>query len=135
VQTLAEGVHAVPIVDTAGKIIRLITQADIIRYIAAHVDELGPLGTMTITELGLAAKGGDDLVVARFSDKTVDVLNAMRLKHAPAAPVVDNYGAMVANLSFSDVKVCVDACCTGGCPAPALTLALRGRSRPCSSPA
>lgn len=102
----------------------MITQADIIRYVAAHLDQLGPLGTMTVAELGLgttttnansstgnettgsnSSNGHDNnLVVARFTDRAFDVLQAMRARHAPAAPVVDQYGAMAANLSLSDVK-------------------------------
>jgi hypothetical protein len=46
----------------------------------------------------------EHLVVARFSDKAFDVFAALRQKGAPAAPVVDIYGAMAANISFSDVK-------------------------------
>jgi CBS domain-containing protein len=103
-QVLAEGVHAVPIVDPSGKIVRIITQADIIRFLAAHLDEMGPLSGLTVSELGLAGYGAGDLVIAHFDDKAFDVLSSMRTKKCAAAPVVDTYGAMVANLSFSDVK-------------------------------
>lgn len=44
------------------------------------------------------------LVVARFSDRAFDILQAMRAHGAPAAPVVNAYGAIVCNISFSDVK-------------------------------
>lgn len=103
-QVLAEGVHAVPIVDAAGRITRMVTQADIIRFVAAHLDEMGPLASLTISELGLAGYGASDLVIAHFDDKAFDVLTSMRSKRSAAAPVVDAYGAMVANLSLSDVK-------------------------------
>lgn len=102
-QTLSEGVHAVPIVDTAGTIIRVLTQADIIRFLAQHLDELGPMATSTLSDLGVTGHP-ENLVIARFSDKAMDVLTQMRAKRAPAAPVVDSYGAMCANISFSDVK-------------------------------
>lgn len=36
-----------------GRIIRMITQADIIRFVASHLDELGPLASMQVGELGL----------------------------------------------------------------------------------
>ena len=42
-------VHAVPIVDQAGRLVRMLTQADVIRHLAAHLDELGPLGTMSVS--------------------------------------------------------------------------------------
>lgn len=102
-QTLSEGAHAVPIVNTSGTIVRMLTQADIIRFLAAHLDELGPMATMTLADLGITGHP-ENLVIARFSDKAMDVLTMMRAKRAPAAPVVDSYGAMAANISFSDVK-------------------------------
>lgn len=82
----------------------MLTQADIIRFIAAHVDELGSMATMTVGELGLADHSTDSLVVARFTDTAFDVLQSLRTKQSPAAPVVDSYGAMAANISFSDLK-------------------------------
>ena len=47
-QLLAEGSHAVPVLDAAGTIVRMVTQADIIRYLGAHLDELGSLGSLTV---------------------------------------------------------------------------------------
>jgi hypothetical protein len=48
-----DGVHAVPIVSPDGSILRMLTQADVIRFLAAHVDELGPLGTVTVSAGGV----------------------------------------------------------------------------------
>lgn len=105
VQLLAEGSHAVPVLSASGNILRMVTQADVVRFIGAHLDELGALGPMTVGELGLGTKAtAGHLIIARFSDNAFDVLQAMRVEGAPAAPVVDNYGAMAANLSLSDVK-------------------------------
>lgn len=73
------------------------------RFLAAHLDELGPLASVTMAELGLRGRE-DSMVVARFTDKAIDVFGEMRAKNAPAAPVVDGYGAMAANISFSDIK-------------------------------
>jgi hypothetical protein len=47
-QTLSEGAHAVPVVDSGGKIVRMLTQADVIRFLAAHLDELGPMAAMSV---------------------------------------------------------------------------------------
>lgn len=58
---------------------------------------------MQLGELGLGASS-DNLVIAHFSDKAADIFAQLRAKQAPAAPVVDNYGAMTANVSFSDLK-------------------------------
>lgn len=74
-----------------------------VRFLAAHLDELGPLASVTMAELGLRGRE-DSMVVARFTDKAIDVFTDMRTKNAPAAPVVDGYGAMAANISFSDIK-------------------------------
>ena len=50
------GVHAVAIVNADGSIRRMLTQADVVRFLAAHVDELGPLATATVR--GAAGRGG-----------------------------------------------------------------------------
>jgi CBS-domain-containing membrane protein len=101
-----ENLHAVPIVDPSGSLVRMVTQADIIRFLAQHVDELGPLGPMAVGDTGLfdPVESAKHLVIARFSDKAIDVLQQMRMVGAPAASVIDSYGAMAANISFSDVK-------------------------------
>jgi hypothetical protein len=59
---------------------------------------------LQVGELGLGGHTAS-LVIARFTDRAFDVLQQLRFKHSPAAPVVDIYGAMAANLSLSDVKV------------------------------
>lgn len=104
-RVLATGAHAVPVMDSAGTgvITRMLTQADVIRYLASHLDELGSLAGMTMGELGLKGNG-ESMVIARFTDKAIDVFSEMRAKQAHAAPVVDSYGSMAANLSFSDIK-------------------------------
>lgn len=72
------------------------------------------MGELGLVDAAAAAAGSgvaDDeasssahLVIARFSDRAFDILTAMRAHGAPAAPVVNAYGAIVANISFSDVK-------------------------------
>jgi CBS-domain-containing membrane protein len=124
----------VPIVDTDGGLVRLLTQADVVRFLAGHVDELGPMGNLTVgqllpdimsmgqadgqaqgqgqgagTEEGRPNRRGSldasPLVVAGLRDRAIEVLQKMRRCGAPAAAITDLYGAIVSNLSFSDLKL------------------------------
>ena len=61
-------------------------------------------GTSPQRELGPSSRQLPRLVVARFTDHAIDVLLAMRNCGAAAAPVVDSYGAVAANVSLSDIK-------------------------------
>lgn len=51
-----------------------------------------------------ALPGRPRMPVARFGDTAIEALAAMRAAGASAAPVVDGYGALAANVSLSDVK-------------------------------
>lgn len=103
-RVLSEGVHAVPIVDAEGRIVRLVTQADVIRFLATRLDMLGPLGQLSIEELGLGQRLGSGMVVGTFRDRAIDVMRRMRDAGSTAAPIVDEYGAMATNVSLSDAK-------------------------------
>jgi len=52
-----KGTHRAPIIDKDGKMISIITQGDIIKFIAKHVKDLGDFGKKTVNELGLGTKG------------------------------------------------------------------------------
>lgn len=101
---LAAGAHAVPIVDLDGGIVRVVTQADVVRFLAAHLDALPATMGLTLGDLGLDASGRAGLVVAKFSERVMDVFQRMRRSNSAAVPVVDASGSMTANLSMTDAK-------------------------------
>lgn len=102
---LCRGVHAVPVVNAEGKIHRIVTVADIIRFLATRIQLLGDLAHKTVAELRLGSGAENSgLVVAKLNEKAMDVMQRIREAGSSAAPVVDEYGSMVTNLSVSDAK-------------------------------
>ena len=101
---LAAGAHAVPVVDADGNLVRVVTQADIIRFLASGLDTLPTTRTLTLSDLGLDTAGAERLVVARFDERAIDVFRRMRRAGSSAVPVLDRYGSMSANLSMTDAK-------------------------------
>jgi CBS domain-containing protein len=101
---LAAGAHAVPVVNSEGEIVRVVTQADIIRFLASGIDYIPSTASLTLSDLGLDQAGAKRLVVARFDEMTIDVFRRMRRAGCSAVPVLDTYGSMAANLSMTDAK-------------------------------
>ncbi|GIL60207.1 hypothetical protein Vafri_14809 [Volvox africanus] len=52
----ARVVHRVAFFDNSGRVTSVISQSDICRFLAAHVDRLGPLAEATVSELGWDCK-------------------------------------------------------------------------------
>lgn len=101
---LAAGAHAVPVVNAEGVLVRVVTQADIIRFLAAGLEHMPTSRTLTLADLGLDTAGAERLVVARFDERAIDVFRRMRRSGSSAVPVLDEYGSMSANLSMTDAK-------------------------------
>lgn len=99
---LATGVHAVPVVDHEGAIVRIVTQADIVRYLASNLEQLPSARSVSLGDLGLERVSARHLVVARFEDRALDVFVRMRAAGCSAVPVLDRYGSLASNLSVSD---------------------------------
>jgi CBS-domain-containing membrane protein len=101
---LAAGAHAVPIVDLDGAIVRVVTQADVVRFLAANMDAVPAAHGLSLGDLGLDTSGRARLVVAKFDERVMDVFQRMRHSNSGAVPVVDSTGCMTANLSMTDAK-------------------------------
>eukprot|EP01138_Halocafeteria_seosinensis_P001772 gb/GECG01001815.1/.p1 GENE.gb/GECG01001815.1/~~gb/GECG01001815.1/.p1 ORF type:complete len:957 (+),score=117.69 gb/GECG01001815.1/:1-2871(+) len=102
---LCRGVHSVPVVDAEGRIQRIVTVADVIRFLATRIQLLGDLAHKTVSQLRLGSdRENSGLVVAKLTDRAMDVMQQIREAGSSAAPVVDEYGSMITNLSVSDAK-------------------------------
>jgi hypothetical protein len=54
---LKKGTHRAPIIDKDGKMISIVTQGDVIKFVSKHVKDLGDFGKKTVSELNLGTKG------------------------------------------------------------------------------
>jgi CBS domain-containing protein len=99
VKIFAEEVHRVGITD-GPRIVNVMSQSDIVSYLATHGVYIGSNMTKPITEAGLPPLGvvsvSDDLNV-------VDCMKFMVEHGLSAVPVVDKNGRMIANFSATDL--------------------------------
>ena len=81
----------------------VVAHMDLIRFLHAHVAELGPLASASVTALGLAQP---DLFVFYTSGRVCTLRTLVELSEhgLSAAGVVNDDGALVGNLSVSDLR-------------------------------
>lgn len=102
VKALGQGIHRVLVENSQHNFVNLLTQTSLLNFVVKHIDSLGPLGAMTIDQLGLANQRS--IVCAHMNDLTATVFSAMMDSNISAVPVVDDKGHIVGNLSFTDLK-------------------------------
>jgi len=103
VQILATGVYRVPIVDKHdhNKIINIISQSGVVRFLSKHMNTLGPRAKLTIQELGI---GLSNIVKVEHDKLAIESFRLMQNKQISAVAVVDERGALTNTLSISDIK-------------------------------
>ena len=103
--------HRVAVFDDRGDIHAIVSQSDVVRYIAAnaHATLAGRLGDATLRQLRLGAARGA-LACAGAGAPAVEALAAMRRLEVSALAVLsDDDGKLVGNLSASDLRGVVAA--------------------------
>jgi CBS-domain-containing membrane protein len=107
VKKLSHSLHRVPIVDPKShKLTNVVTQSTIVRLLNQNPDMMGDLATMTIADLGL---GVEPVVTVGLEDRTIDAFKVIVDSKVSAVAVVDELGALTANLSLTDVRNLVNA--------------------------
>ena len=103
--------HRVAVFDDRGDIHAIISQSDVVRYIAANAESMlaGRLGDATLQQLRLGAARGA-LACAGSGAPAVEALAAMRRLEVSALAVLsDDDGRLIGNLSASDLRGVVAA--------------------------
>jgi CBS domain-containing protein len=95
------GHHRVPVVDSQKKIVNLVTQSDLLAFLARHIHLIKDDAKKTIEEMGF---GKEKPVTAVGSDTVARVLMHVNAKRLSALPVVDKEGKLIGNFSASDLK-------------------------------
>eukprot|EP01104_Vermistella_antarctica_P007560 TRINITY_DN1853_c0_g2_i2.p1 TRINITY_DN1853_c0_g2~~TRINITY_DN1853_c0_g2_i2.p1 ORF type:complete len:347 (+),score=65.44 TRINITY_DN1853_c0_g2_i2:58-1041(+) len=95
-------VHRVTVFDMHGFVKGLISQSDIVRYLARHIGELGSIASTPLSELGITRS---PVVTVLSTQTAMDALHVMHAKNVPAVAVVDGDGVLLANFSASDLTV------------------------------
>ncbi len=96
------GLHRVCVLNDQREFKGVLSQSDALRYLAKHLDEIPFVADKTLEELGLCS------IKPLTASQNGTVLQALMTMHdnsVSSIAIVDNSGALVANLSMTDIKV------------------------------
>lgn len=102
VQTLAKGLHRVPVVDEQGRVKHIISQSSIIQFVAKHAKAIKPLLTATIESTKIGTR---PVITVPDSSTAAEVFKTIATKNLSGIGVVDPHGKLVGNTSGSDMKM------------------------------
>jgi len=94
-------IHRIAIFDSSGRIINIISQSDIVRYLLVNVDKMSDVASQTITELGMATK---QLITVPPEKSAVEALKIMEDNNVGAVAVVNSEGQIVGTFSATDMR-------------------------------
>jgi len=101
VSLFAQGLHRIALVDGSGKIVRVVSQWDLVKYLADNPQHLGELAQHTVKQLGLVKEW---VLFCRKSERALQGFQKMVENKISAIAVVDEIGHLVGNLSASDLR-------------------------------
>ncbi|KAL6065150.1 CBS domain containing protein [Balamuthia mandrillaris] len=96
------GMHRVPVVNTHHNIINIVTQSDMLRFLAQNIHLIGDAAKKSLDSYGLGRS--QEVISVSADDKVSHVLMQLNSKRISAVPVVDAEGKLVANFSGTDLK-------------------------------
>ncbi|KAJ9534800.1 hypothetical protein QJQ45_017234, partial [Haematococcus lacustris] len=99
-------VHRLAVFDAQGQIHAVLSQLDVVSYLAAHPELLGPAAQCSLAQLGLLPSGPGHVVCLEPHVPTLLSLEKLLAAGVSGGAVVaaDGSGALIANLSISDLR-------------------------------
>jgi len=94
-------VHRIPIFDSAGELITILSQSQIVNYLYSQMYQMGSLKQAKIADLGMQKVG---VLTAETSARAIDAFQAMHYYKVSALAVVDASGSLIGNISVSDLR-------------------------------
>lgn len=98
------GVHHIAVFDKIvdGEMVGVLTSINLLRVILDHLDVLGSVGETPVGRV--FATGADVVLSAPLSQSTRVCFQTLLMKKYLGMPIVNSVGAVVANLSLSDIR-------------------------------
>lgn len=96
------GLHRVPVISNCDerRLVNIITQSQVLRYIDEHKELLGSKATQTIATLPFEKT----VISVSAEQQTIEAFNIMLKHHVTGIAVVDKDGKITGNLSLRDLK-------------------------------
>eukprot|EP00899_Mesostigma_viride_P019118 jgi/Mesvir1/27207/Mv07051-RA.1 len=98
----AAGVRRVPVMNSSGRVEKIISQSDVARLLAKHPESLGDQADKTIKEMHAY---NESFVSCSIEDHAIDAFEAMKANNVSSIALVDDSGDIVTTLSASDIRV------------------------------
>jgi len=96
-------VHRIPVVDSDGELLTLVTQSQVCQYIHNSIDSIS-IAKKTVKDLKLGLQVGSVISVG-LQAKVFTAFRLMHDQHISAVAVVNDAGELVGNVSVSDLKL------------------------------
>jgi len=109
-ELLAASVHRVPIVDSKGNIVSIISQSTLIQLFNKHLEEV--LQSETNVNLQEIAVGTSPVISVTKDTSTVDTFRKMDAFNKAALAVVDEEGKLIGSISAKDLKLFIESSCS-----------------------
>jgi CBS-domain-containing membrane protein len=92
-----------PVVDESGKVIRVVTQADVLDFVADHMEKTldSAIGVQTVTQLHIGTR---PVITINRNMRTLDAYKLMYDHKISGLGIVDDSGVLIGNLSTRDLK-------------------------------
>eukprot|EP00051_Salpingoeca_urceolata_P026321 m.476868 g.476868 ORF g.476868 m.476868 type:complete len:313 (-) comp20684_c0_seq1:154-1092(-) len=103
---LSDGLHRVPVVNDKGKIVKIVSQSAVTKFLEQHASSglLKTCGSKTVAESDL---GRQDVVTISQNDPAIGAIKLLLEKEISGCVVVDEEGVAVTSLSLSDLRTAV----------------------------
>jgi CBS-domain-containing membrane protein len=89
------GLHRVPIIDSKRQVINLVTQSQVVRYLADHVEMIGSIAQKTIKECPRLFK---EVLSVREETIAIDAFNLMVEKNVQGIAICNEEGRLRGNI-------------------------------------
>jgi CBS domain-containing protein len=93
--------HRLPVVDKDGKLIGILSQSRIVRYLGQHVAKFD-FGSLSIKQTHL---GMQKVIAVNENEKVTKALELIKENKVSAVAIVDSAGVLVGNFSATDLKL------------------------------
>jgi len=102
VQMAKNGVHRIPVIDSEGQLMTVVTQSHVVKFLYHHMTKFGTLAHTSVEELGMVHT---PVISVNINQKTLEAFKSMHENRISAVAVVHPSGTLIGNISVTDLKL------------------------------